>query len=130
MILEMDFLMNFSNYQNIKPGMNNNNFNKSFEALYAISMEMANQCIGQKDLEKRFEKLQEEYDEVIECFQFYQKCKDDKAANNDLNSELSDLFFVLLHIAHKRGLTAFELLHKASSKMLGRMNDPEYIAKN
>lgn len=37
---------------------------------------------------------------------------------------------VIRNISHKMGFTPFELLHMASSKMLARMNDLNYIAKN
>lgn len=110
-------------------------FKKDFEALYAISMNMANECITNKPMEARFSKLHEEFHEVIEAFANYQNCDSDsqimhKAKRLALISELSDLLFVLLHIGHKFDISAFELLHMASSKMLSRMNDPEYKAKN
>lgn len=107
-------------------------FHKSFEALYSIAMNMADTCIGQKTIEKRVEKLEEEFTEVMEAYRAMMLEKHIFQEHVEpLENELADLLFVLLHIAHKvSSLTAFELLHRASSKMLGRMNDSEYIAKN
>lgn len=127
--------------------MNNNlKFDKSFEALYKISMQMADSCIVNKTLDQRFDKLHEEFQEVIEAFSSFKKmvpvrihqqiatydARECAEHEDEIIGELSDLMFVLLHIAHKLGpgYTAFDLLHKASSKMLSRMNDADYIAKN
>ena len=44
-------------------------FDKSFEALYKIAMTMADTTIGAKTIDDRFEKLEEEYQELIEAFQ-------------------------------------------------------------
>jgi len=113
-------------------------FDKSFEALYKIAMNMADTCIGQKTIDARFDKLEEEYQELVEAFGAFKKQYEGKdtgqwAINdqvaNDLMGEASDLLFVLLHIAHKFKRTPFELLHNASSKMLLRMNDADYKAK-
>jgi hypothetical protein len=115
-------------------------FNKSFEALYNISMEMANQCVDyRKTVEARFEKAEEEYQELVEAFEAFRELYKDKdkghswAINdevaNHLMSETSDLLFVLFHIASKFKKTPFDLLHAAASKMLMRMNDPNYKAK-
>lgn len=120
-------------------------FDKSFEALYKIAMNMADTCIGNKTIEARFSKLEEEYQEVVTAFEsfnamvptrIYQGEKlyagqESKERAEDIIGELSDVLFVLLHIAHKLGpgCTAFDLLHMATIKMLGRMNDPEYKAK-
>jgi NTP pyrophosphatase (non-canonical NTP hydrolase) len=121
-------------------------FNKTFEALYTISMAMADACIVNKPLDARFEKLEEEFNEVIQAFAGFKQMVPVRVLQNiptydarecaeheeQIAGELSDLMFVLLHIAHKLGpgYTAFDLLHKAASKMLSRMNDAEYIAKN
>jgi NTP pyrophosphatase (non-canonical NTP hydrolase) len=114
---------------------------KSFEALYAVSMAMADACIVNKSIDQRFSKLEEEYQEVIEAFSNYQRelnlsAEDDrletmqKITKIELQKELSDLLFVLLHIGHQLDISAFELLHMASSKMLSRMNNPNYKPKN
>jgi NTP pyrophosphatase (non-canonical NTP hydrolase) len=119
-------------------------FNKSFESLYNIAMKTADECIVAKSMEKRFEKLEEEYQEVIEAFANIQNQTPSRVVNNvkyyngeeskellnNLHGELSDMLFVLLHIAHLNGESAFSLLHKATAKMLSRMNDPDYKAKN
>lgn len=110
-------------------------FNKSFECLYTIAMTMADNCIGAKELEQRFSKLEEEYQELIEAFDKQQSdpLKFDADAtielNDNLKKELSDVLFVVLHIGHKINASGFELLHMATSKMLARMNDVNYIAK-
>lgn len=106
-------------------------FNKSFEALYAIAMKMADECIVNKPLSCRFEKLTEEYNEVIEAYGLWAKHSDNASTNEYVVDELADLLFILLHIAHKiDGTTGFQLLHKAMTKMLSRMNDSNYVAKN
>lgn len=121
--------------------MNNKKFNKSFDALYNIAMNMADECIMNKPIEARFSKLDEEYRELIEEISLYldevkisegdSRLETAKAvALHRLKGELSDVLFVLLHCSHKLGFTGFELLHQASSKMLARMNDSTYIAKN
>lgn len=109
-------------------------FDKSFEALYKSAMAMADNCIPNKDMDKRFEKLAEEYAELLEI---RDQCRGVKPVSEDasildggLHGEFADVLFVLLHIAHIKGWTAFDLLHAATSKMLYRMNDPNYIAKN
>lgn len=111
--------------------MNNQNFNKSFEALYDIAMNMGDTCIVNNKLENRFDKLEEEYRELIAEFA---AIKDPCALSNNqlfaLKGELADVLFVLLHIAHKYEFTPFELLHLASCKMLNRINDKNYKAKN
>lgn len=104
-------------------------FNKSFETLYNSAMALADQCIVAKAMEKRFEKLDEEFKELIDAFQHFQKTQDNPSRNL-IKGECGDLLFVLLHIAHISGWTAFDLLHGAMSKMLARMNDASYIAKN
>lgn len=108
-------------------------FDRSFESLYKISMAMADNCIGSKSMAKRFDKLKEEYDELVEAFQFVELLERgiSKAEHDMLIGEISDVLFVLLHIAHlSGGETPFSLLHKAMTKMLDRMNDSDYIAKN
>lgn len=105
-------------------------FNKSFEALYAIAMKMADECIVNKTMKERFAKLTEEYKEVLEAFETHDKlmCRE---TMDMLMDELGDLLFVLLHIAALAGhQSAKSLLHKAMTKMLYRMNDPNYVAKN
>lgn len=107
-------------------------FNKTFEALYSISMKMADKCIGGKDVEARFSKLEEEYQELIVEYDTFLKAetKNYREVGKRIHDEMGDVLFVLLHIGHKLGFTAFDLLHTASSKMLSRMNDVNYIAKN
>lgn len=121
-------------------------FDKSFEALYTIAMKMADTCIGSKTIEARFSKLEEEYQEVVRAFKEFNamvptriyegrplyNCEESREHTENIIGELSDVLFVLLHIAHKLGpeRTAFQLLHMAMTKMLARMNDPEYRAKN
>ena len=120
-------------------------FNKSFETLYAISMNMADQCIGAKTIENRIAKLDEEYNELSQAFEAFKSLVPTRVSENtkyydpheirdvwnNIVGEAGDVLFVLLHILHTSGeATAFELLHKASSKMLARMNDVNYIAKN
>ncbi len=114
-------------------------FDKSFEALYQIAMKMADSCIVNKTMEQRFDKLEEEYQELIEAFAAFKKQYEQREGNswaindqvaNDLMGEASDVLFVLFHIAHKFQRRPFELLHLAASKMLKRMNDADYIAKN
>lgn len=120
-------------------------FNKSFEALYNIAMKMADECIGAKDLKSRFKKLDEEYNELSDAFEAFTQLVPTHVSEtteyydphelrevwNNIVGEAADVLFVLLHILHRSGeATAFELLHKASSKMLSRMNDVNYIAKN
>lgn len=106
-------------------------FNKSFEALYKSAMTLADNVIVKKELEARFEKLGEEYQELIEEFERLKNCpdilKEDMAKIKD---EFGDVLFVLLHVAHQYNFKAFDLLHGAMSKMLARMNDPSYVAKN
>lgn len=129
--------------------MNNPNFNKSFETLYAIAMKMADECIGQKTMTARYQKLDEEFQELREeLLKPWLKFGSEELRNSkstrhlhtgeeslianvdEIESELADVLFVLLHIAHKFKITPFTLLHKASSKMLARMNDVNYNAKN
>lgn len=112
-------------------------FNKSFDTLYSISMKMADECIGSKKPSQRFEKLEEEYHELIEAFAQWNNGQDLSASENldlleKIIDEMGDVLFVLLHCAHRiiPGTTAFTLLHAASSKMLSRMNDSNYTAKN
>lgn len=107
-------------------------FNKTFEALYKISMKMADECIGHKEMELRFAKLEEEYQELIAEYDTFLKAEkaDYIATGKRIHDEMADVLFVLLHIGHKLGFSAFDLLHTASSKMLSRMNDKNYIAKN
>jgi NTP pyrophosphatase (non-canonical NTP hydrolase) len=120
---------------------NSPNFNKSFEALYNIAMEMADNCIVKNTLEDRFNKLEEEHRECLEAFSRYKEElslheKDErletmmKVVKANLIGELADVLFVLLHTAHTLGETPFQLLHRATSKLLGRMNDDGYVAKN
>lgn len=119
-------------------------FDKSFEALYAIAMQMADSCIGNKTLEARFEKLEEEYQELVEAFAAFKKLSPTRVSEKteyydpqelkevweNITNEIADVLFVLLHIAHKsEAATAKDLLHRAASKMLFRMNDVNYIAK-
>ena len=120
-------------------------FDKSFEALYNIAMNMADTCIVNQTIESRFSKLEEEYQEVIRAFQGFNSMvptriyegkplyngEESREHTENIIGELSDILFVLLHIAHRLspGCTAFELLHMATTKMLSRMNDPEYVAK-
>lgn len=132
MIKQLDFV-DFVPATPIKEKLNQAvKFNKTFEALYAVSMSMADQCIVNKPLKKRFEKLDEEYHEVNQAYEAMTEAEHcTREYIFDLENELSDLLFVLLHIGHTlSGLTAFEMLHRASSKMLSRMNDADYIAKN
>ena len=113
---------------------------KSFEALYATAMAMADACIVNKQPHHRFEKLDEEVQELIEAFNnlgHYERQetelvdgKDHQAYLAGLKGELSDVLFVLLHIGHQHDFSAFDMLHTASSKMLARMNDVNYKAKN
>lgn len=113
-------------------------FNKSFEALYQIAMKMADEYIGQKTIEKRFSKLEEEYRELIQSFDAFMKFEQGVISGeyleaiDDILGEMGDVLFVLLHIGHRLhpGTTAFTLLHGAISKMLSRMNDSDYVAKN
>lgn len=109
-------------------------FNRSFETLYAISMNMADECIGNKTIDARFSKLEEEYQELIAEFgkkQFTSISNGERLYQHErITSELSDVLFVLLHIGHKLDISATELLHMAALKMLKRMNDPNYKAKN
>jgi NTP pyrophosphatase (non-canonical NTP hydrolase) len=124
--------------------MNQPKFNKSFEALYAIAMSMADECIGNKTIEARFSKLEEEYQELVEAFAAFKKLSPTRVSEKteyydpqelkevweNITNEIADVLFVLLHIAHQTGeATAKELLHRSTTKMLARMNDPEYIAK-
>ncbi|MEO7016534.1 MAG: MazG-like family protein [Leifsonia sp.] len=125
--------------------MSNVKFDKSFEALYNVAMNMADNCIGNKTIEARFSKLEEEYQELVEAFAAFRKLSPTrvsanteyfdpnelKAAWENITNEMADVLFVLLHIAHKsEAATAKDLLHRAASKMLSRMNDVNYIAKN
>lgn len=109
-------------------------FDKSFEALYKIAMSMADACIVNKPIDARFEKLLEEYNELSKEYHLFKIAPDhsnEKAtARVMMKKEAADLLFVLLHIAHLNGWTAFDLLHDACHKLLLRMNDPNYIAKN
>jgi NTP pyrophosphatase (non-canonical NTP hydrolase) len=119
-------------------------FHKTFEALYSTAMNMADNCIGNKTIEARFDKLEEEYQELIEAFGNFKKLVPTRTTENteyydpnelkkvweDITNEMADVLFVLLHIGHKSGeATAFDLLHRAAYKMLGRMNDNNYKAK-
>lgn len=141
------FINNYSLFTHITAEENDAKkfFNRDFECLYNIAMTMADSCIVNKPMEARFAKLTEEYKEVIEDFEKYtaanvtlerkhthiQETFIDKEVEGELIAELSDLLFVLLHIAHMLNrTTAFKLLHMASTKMLGRINDPTYTAKN
>jgi NTP pyrophosphatase (non-canonical NTP hydrolase) len=113
---------------------------KTFEALYATAMAMADACIVNKQPFHRFKKLDEECTELIEAFnelghferqeEEFVNGRDHKEYLDRLKGELSDVLFVLLHIGHQHGITAFDMLHMASSKMLARMNDDNYKAKN
>lgn len=115
-------------------------FNKSFEALYNSAMALADQCIVKKEMPNRYKKLEEEYQELMDAYTMLQAFEvtrqeffDGKNKQDFLNhvkGECGDLLFVLLHIAHLSGWTAFDLLHGAMSKMLARMNDANYVAKN
>jgi NTP pyrophosphatase (non-canonical NTP hydrolase) len=122
----------------------NKKFDKSFEALYNVAMNMADTCIGAKAIEARFEKLEEEYQELVEAFAAFRKLSPTRVSEKteyydpielknaweNITNEMADVLFVLLHIAHQTGeATAKELLHRSTTKMLARMNDPEYIAK-
>lgn len=109
----------------------NNNFDKSFESLYKTAMAMADNCIVNKTIEQRFDKLEEEYQELIKEFTKKQHATVWTPDNTkEIKDEIGDVLFVLLHIAHKMDISIFQLLHAAASKMLARMNDPEYVAKN
>lgn len=106
---------------------------RDFEALYKVAMSMADTCIGEVGIEKRFEKLHEEFQELIEAFSdanSKETLQEHNYAFNHVKDELADLLFVLLHIGHKLNISPFQLLHQASSKMLSRMNDPNYTPKN
>lgn len=124
-------------------------FNKSFDALYNISMAMADECIGNKTMLARYAKLDEEINELKEQLdvpwlkygteqlrnakgsKHYHTGTEEAIVNVDqIEDEMSDVLFVLLHIAHKFKITPFTLLHKSSSKMLARMNDVNYKAKS
>lgn len=107
-------------------------FDKSFESLYVISMKMADKTIGNKEMDKRFEKLEEEYQELVAEYTGFLAMEKPtyQETYKKIKGEMSDVLFVLLHIGHKLGFTAFDLLHMASSKMLSRMNDSTYQAKN
>lgn len=105
-------------------------FRKDFETLYTIAMTMADSCIVNKPLARRFEKLHEEYKELSVELVNYLKLDSKNKNLSEVKGELGDMLFVLLHISHIIGWTPFELLHQASSKMLARMNDENYIAKN
>lgn len=129
-------------------------FNKSFETLYNISMKMADECIGNKTIADRYSKLEEEFSELMEQLkkpilkygseELRSVDKQQKVGSrhyhagdemvivniSEIANEMADVLFVLLHIAHKFGYKGFDLLHMASSKMLSRMNDDTYKAKN
>jgi len=101
---------------------------RDFEALHKIAMVMADTCIEKQTMQDRFDKLEEEYRELIESINAIKnKARVTKDEDDAFKGELSDVLFVLLHIAHRSGGTSpFELLHIATSKMLNRMNDQTY----
>lgn len=92
---------------------------------------MADTCVKAQDMNARISKLQEEYQELITEFNNGEQLEYWPVDNyGKIKGEVSDVLFVLLHIASKKGWKPFDLLHMATTKMLSRMNDPEYIAKN
>lgn len=107
-------------------------FDRSFESLYKTAISMADNCIVNKTPEQRIEKLKEEHGELIEAFEhMISQPHIYREHVQPFEDELSDVLFVLLHVAHKvSALTPFNMLHKAMTKMLARMNDAEYSAKN
>lgn len=70
------------------------------------------------DNTKHFEKLQEEYGELVHAFHM----EDDPR----INEELSDLMCVISHFALRRGLTIEQLLDMAMEKAKIRETNPEY----
>jgi hypothetical protein len=114
---------------------------KSFDTVFAIAMSMADTCLTNQEIEARFAKLEEEYQELIKEFSDIQAMKPLDFATHDvfveaqqlakdrLIKEAADCLFVLLHIGHKLGYTAKDLLHMSATKMLARLNDSNYIAK-
>lgn len=149
MIKELEFVDFVPAVKTEEKLQQNLKFNKSFEALYNISMAMADECIGNKSMTARYEKLNEEFEELREeLLKPWLEFGSEELLNSkslrrhhtgegilianveEIEGELADVLFVLLHIAHKFKITPFTLMHKASSKMLARMNDSTYIAKN
>lgn len=124
---------------------------KSFEALYTIAMSMADTCITHQDFKDRMSKLEEEYQELVEAYSegglgvpktkrfihsenskepvVFLTSGEKPEALSMFVKELADVLFVLLHIGKQVGQTPHSLLHMAATKMLARMNDPNYIAK-
>lgn len=104
-------------------------FNKSFEALYRIAINMADQLIGNNKTADRINKLKEEFKELLDEVEGLPE-QFNPELMPAITGEYGDVLFVLLHLGHKLGIDPFAALHGAASKMLARMNDKNYIAKN
>lgn len=90
--------------------------------------ERMNELFG-KDIKKRFRKLTEEYNELLQAMDFWVNGKKPKD-NSDVIDELADLNAVLFHIAGLFGYTQEQLLEMAYNKIVGRQVDPNYMRKH
>lgn len=83
-----------------------------------------------KNIRKRFGKLTEEYNELLDAAHDYVVNGRMPLDNNDILDELADLNAVLFHIAGLFGYTQEQLLEMAYNKILGRQVDPNYMRKH
>lgn len=77
-----------------------------------------------KDLYSRFDKLDEEYNELKEAFSDYKQHKE--GSRERVLDELSDLQAVLSHVAHCMQTNTEELLMNAVIKVSIREHNPQY----
>lgn len=118
--------------------MNPQEFKKVFEPKDFIdkntfSQENMLECMNLfygKNIRKRFGKLTEEYNELLDAAHDYVVNGRMPLDNNDILDELADLNAVLFHIAGLFGYTQEQLLEMAYDKIVGRKVDHNYKRKH
>lgn len=98
--------------------------------------EKMNKLFG-RNIEKRLEKLAEEYNELFEAFERYLSREKTQREINEINpgthdiiDELADVNVVLFHIAALLGYSQKELREMAYTKIAGREKNPEFMRKH